>query len=91
MSSKRRTIDQLKERRDVPPGVKEQVKRFSGISRDIKKALSDGPLTIPELAERTGRETEEITYALMTMRKFGIVETHPDDDVDEYYRYRIKE
>ena len=91
MSAKRPTVDRIRERREVPPGVKERVKRFSEISREIKKALADGPLTIPELAGRTGRAADEITYALMTMRKFGSVETYPDDDVDEFYRYMLKE
>lgn len=91
MNAKRRTIDHMKERRDVSPETRERVKIYTGISKAIRDALQAGPLTIPEIAERTGRNPEEITYTLMTMRKFGVVETFIEDDVDDYYKYKLKD
>jgi len=91
MNEKKRTIDHMKEQREVPAEVKERFKRFTGIKKAIKKALGDEELTILEIAEKTGMKPEDVTYYLMTMRKFGEVEFVDDDDVDDYYSYRIKE
>ena len=91
MNAKKPTIDHMKKQREIPAEAKALVKRFAAIRKTIMGALGDGPLTIPELAERTGLRPAEITYNLMTLRKFGAVETLVEDDVDEYYRYRAKE
>ena len=91
MNEKKRTIDHMKEQREVPAEVKERAKKYAAIKKSIKKALGDEELTILEIAEKTGMKPEEVTYYLMTMRKFGEVEFVDDDDVDEYYSYRIKE
>ena len=91
MKEKKRTIDHMKEQREVPAEVKERAKKYTAIKKSIKKALGDEELTILEIAEKTGMKPEEVTYYLMTMRKFGEVEFVDDDDVDEYYSYRIKE
>lgn len=90
MSEKQRTIDHIKKSRNVPSEVRERVKELASIRKEIRKALSDEPLTIPEIAEKTSMRTEEVTYYLLTMRKFGEIEVVDDDDVDEYYSYRIK-
>jgi DNA-directed RNA polymerase specialized sigma subunit len=81
----------MKEQREVPVEVRERAKKYTAIKKSIKKALGDEELTILEIAEKTGMKPEEVTYYLMTMRKFGEVEFVDDDDVDEYYSYRIKE
>jgi hypothetical protein len=91
MSAKRRTIDEMKERRGASSEARERVKVYAAISKEIRNALQAGPLTIPEIAERTRRSPDEITYTLMTMRKLGVVETHIEDDVDDYYRYKLKD
>lgn len=90
MGEKKRTIDEMKERREVPAELRERVKRTAGIKKTIKKALEEEPLTILEIAEKTGMRPGDITYHLMTMRKFGEIEVVDDDDVDEYYSYRVK-
>ncbi len=91
MEKKRRTIDRMKERRDVPGEVRERMKEFRRIKKMILEALEPEPMTIPEIAERTGLRCDVVTYHLMTLRKFGEVETDRADDMDEYYYYRIKE
>ncbi len=91
MNEKKRTIDHMKEKREVPAEVKARLKKYTAIKKTIKKALEEEPLTIPEIAEKTGMQPEEVTWYLMTMRKFGEVDFVDDDDVDEYYSYRIKE
>jgi DNA-binding transcriptional ArsR family regulator len=91
MNEKKRTIDKMKELREVPAEVKERLKKYTAIKKSIKKALEGEELTILEIAEKTGLQPDEVTYHLMTMRKFGEVEFVDDDDVDDYYSYRIKE
>ncbi|MBN1885106.1 MAG: helix-turn-helix domain-containing protein [Candidatus Krumholzibacteriota bacterium] len=91
MNDRKRTIDHMKERREAPAEARELAKRFARMRKTILGALRDGPLTIPEIAERTGLPPAEVTYGLMTLRKFGQVETLVEDDVDEYYRYRAKD
>jgi DNA-directed RNA polymerase specialized sigma subunit len=91
MNEKKRTVDQMKKEREVSAGLRERVKETAGIKKRIKLALEGKELTILEIAAETGINPEEVTYHLMTMRKFGEVEFVDDDDVDEYYSYRIKE
>ena len=91
MNEKKRTIDDMKERREVPAEVKERVKKYNGIKKTIKKALEGEELTIQEIADKTGIKPEDVTYYLMKMKKFDEIEYVDDDDVDEYYSYRIKE
>jgi predicted Rossmann fold nucleotide-binding protein DprA/Smf involved in DNA uptake len=87
----KKTIDHMKKRREVPAGLREQVKSAARIEKAIKDALAEGPLSVPAIAERTGLPPDEVMYRLMTMRKFGRVEVVDDDDVDDYYEYTLKE
>ncbi len=90
MNEKRKTIDEMKKKREAPGEVREKVKAFAAVKKAILKALGEGLMTIPQIAEKTGLEQEAVTYHLMTMRKFGAVETDEIDDMDEYYLYRVK-
>jgi hypothetical protein len=58
------------------------------MQRPIREALSNGPLTIPQLAECIGHPAEETVYWVMGMRRYGhLVELEEADD-DGYFRYR---
>ena len=58
------------------------------MQRPILEAVADGPLTIPEIAERIGRPTEEVVYWVMGMRRYGhLVELEEPTD-DGYFPYR---
>ena len=58
------------------------------MQRPIREALSDGPLTIPQIAERIGFPAEETVYWVMGMRRYGhLVELEEADD-DGYFPYR---
>jgi predicted transcriptional regulator len=70
--------------------VKEELKQFNRMKRTIKQALQEGPLSIPELAEKLDADKAEVTYYLMSLRKYGIVTTGELDDMDEYYYYQLK-
>jgi len=91
MEKKRSTISVMKERRKAPDTLREGMKEFRRIKKSIVETLKSGPMTIPEIAEKTGLDCGTVAYHLMTLRKFGEIETDRADDMDEYYYYRIKD
>ena len=84
------TLDLIKKERQVSAVVKEKLKKFNRMKRAIRQALEEGPLTIPELAEKLSIEKDEATYYLMSLRKYGTVTTGEQDDMDEYFYYQLK-
>ncbi len=85
-----RTIDIAKKERQVPAAVKEELKQFNRMKRAIRQALAEGPLTIPELSDKLSISKAEVTYYVMSLRKYGIVTAGEQDDMDEYYFYQLK-
>jgi Fic family protein len=85
-----KTIDKIKEERKVPEALKEKVKQSGKINREILKSLKEEPRTIPQVAEITGLDKHLVTYHLMTLLKYGKLETDDIDDMDEYYYYKVK-
>jgi predicted transcriptional regulator len=75
----------------VPDSLKEKRKAYNDVRKKIKKALAEGPKTIPQIATETGIPSHIITYTLMTCRKYGEIETGEPDDMDEYYYYQLKQ
>ena len=89
MENTRSTVKQMKERREVSAGLREHLKEQRRIRKAILGALKHAPLTIPEIADKTGLPAPVVMYHLMTLRKFGEIEVDRPDDMDEYYYYRI--
>ncbi len=86
-----KTIDQIKQKRTVSSELKEKSKKYVQMKKAIKKALETGEKTIPEIASETGINQEDVTYYLMTMRKFHEVVEGEIDDMDEYFYYKLPE
>jgi predicted transcriptional regulator len=78
----------LKEKRGpVSEKLLESIRQGNQVRAAIKKALSSGPLTVPELAEATGLETRAILWTVTSMRKYGAV---IEDSLDgSYPRYAL--
>jgi len=53
-------------------------------------ALKEGDKTVPQLAEELKKPKEEVMFQLMSLLKYGYVETGEIDDNDEYFYYKIK-
>jgi predicted transcriptional regulator len=85
-----RTLDIVKKERKVSALVKDELKQFNRMKRAIRQALEDGPLTIPELADKLNIGKAEATYYLMSLRKYGLVSAGEQDDMDEYFYYQLK-
>lgn len=86
-----KTIEHIKEKREVPEKLKEEVKEFSRVNRAILKALKEEPMTIPDIASAAKLDKRVVTYHLMTLLKYGKIEVGDIDDMDEYYYYKIKD
>lgn len=85
-----KTIDIIKEKREVNEEVKEKLKETRRINKLILTALKEKDKTIPEIAEETKLESHVVTYYLMTLLKYGKLEVGEIDDMDEYYYYKLK-
>jgi len=83
------TIDLIKKKRTVPQEVHEKRKEFVRMKKLIINSLKEGPKTIPQIAKETSVPDIEITYYLMTLRKFREVITGELDDNDEYFTYEL--
>lgn len=83
-----KTIDLIKEKMPVPEEAKALRKEFAGRKKQVLGALKEGPRSVPQIAEATGLPREVVMYTLMTLRKYGDVETGEVDDMDEYFLYQ---
>ena len=86
----KKTIDVMKEKRKVSQKVKDNIKAFNKLKRQILKSLEAGEKTIPEIAKEMDDDIDAITYNLMTLLKYGIIEAGEIDDDDEYFYYKLK-
>ncbi len=89
-AEKGRTVKIMREKRKVSEAVKENLKDFNKIKRAILSELQKEDLTIAQLSERIDMPKDELVYYLMSLVKFGFVQTDTIDDMDEYYNYKIR-
>ena len=84
----KKTIDYIKEKRTVPEELTKKRKEYTRIRKLILKSLETEPKTIPQIARESELPLDVVTYNLMTLRKYGEIETGEIDDMDEYYYYQ---
>ena len=87
---KGKTAKYLKEKRPVPKEVTEKLKYYTKTKKIILNALKEGDKTVPQLAEALNMPKDEVMFQLMSLLKYGFVETGEIDDMDEYFYYKIK-
>ncbi len=68
--------------------VRELVREEHAMRAPILAALADGPLSVPELAERLGYPGREVMFWIMGMRRYGYIAEVPGADDEGYFRYR---
>ena len=66
------------------------MKDMPQIWRQLAACLEKGSKTIPVLSKELDLKPELVTYHLMTMNKYSLVEAAGLDDADEYYAYKLK-
>ena len=89
-AAKGQTYKLLRLKREVPESSRELSIRFSRISRKITEALKENELTVEQLSGILGMSKNEILFYLMSMLKYGMVQTGKLDDMDEYFTYKLK-
>jgi hypothetical protein len=83
-------LDVFKERQGpASEELLEYVKVASKRKAAVRKALKQGPLTVPQVAEATGFDSRDVLWTLTAMRKYGQA---VEDGVDgDYPRYALPE
>lgn len=87
---KAKTAKYLKEKHPVSKEITGQLKYFTRTKKQLIQALKEGNKTVPQLAELLQLEKHEVMFQLMSLLKYGFVETGEIDDDDEYFYYKIK-
>jgi predicted transcriptional regulator len=87
---KGKTYKFLREKKEVSQAVKDNLKQFNKIKKSILDYLKEGDLTIEELTLKLSLPKHEVVYYLMSLVKFGFVQTGAVDDMDSYYSYKLK-
>jgi len=80
----------LREKREVPESVKENLKNYTRTKKSILDALREGEMTVVQLSRKLGISSHETLFHLMTLVKYGSVQTGTIDDMDEFFTYKIK-
>jgi len=87
----KKTVLIMKEKRQVPQQVKDELKFFVQTKKTILKALKEKRMTVPELAEVIQMSKDDTLYYLMSLVKYGFVVVDEIDDMDEYFYYKLKD
>ncbi len=67
------------------------MKEFPQIWKNISELLAVEPKTIPQLSAALAVDSELLTYHLMTMNKYSIVQSAGIDEDDAYFFYKMKQ
>jgi hypothetical protein len=75
------------ERVDHLKAVRRNQKKISAPRRALKKALAQGPQTVPQLAQALNQTTDEVLWHMAAMRCYGLVAE--DEQDGDYFKYRL--
>ena len=87
---KGKTFKYLRDKQGVPQVAKDQLKEFNRIKKLMLDALKEDDLTIGQMADKVNIPRPDVVYYLMSLVKYGFVETGEVDDMDEYFTYKLK-
>jgi len=87
---KGKTYKYLRAKREVSQTAKDNLKQFTKIKKAILDSLKEGDLTIDELTKRLNMPKHEVVYYLMSLVRYGFVQTGAVDDMDAYFSYKLK-
>lgn len=76
------------ERRELVEASRARLKVQSKEVALIKKALAQGSATAPELARRTGLDSQKALYYVVSLLKYGQV--REEEPEGAYFRYGLK-
>ena len=70
--------------------TKAGMKEYPQVWNQIVTLLDGQKMTIPQISEQLGQEKNVITYHMMTMNKYSIVEAAGLDENETYFLYKLK-
>lgn len=88
---KGKTFKYLRDKQGVPQAAKDKLKEFNRIKKLMLEALKEGDLTIEQMTEKVNMPRPDVVYYLMSLVKYGFVQTGEVDDMDEYFSYKLKQ
>ena len=72
--SKKEALKALREsRKKTIESVRERVKETRAFRKKLSDALSQGPMTVPDLTRATGIPSQHVLWHLTSMKKYGKV------------------
>ncbi|MDD3787668.1 MAG: hypothetical protein PHO94_03120 [Petrimonas sp.] len=86
---KGKTAKYLRDKQGVPEHVKENLKEFNRIKKQITETLGEDELTVAQVSEKTGMSRPDTLYYMMTLVKYGVLKVGQIDDMDEYFTYKL--
>jgi predicted transcriptional regulator len=87
---KRETFKIKRETHEVSKEVKDNLKYWNQTKKKIIEAFGEEELSIPEISAKLNMSKADTLYYVMSLLKFGVVQTCRIDDMDEYYIYKLK-
>jgi len=66
------------------------MKEYPQLWKQILQSINEKPMTIPEIAKELAINSDLVTYHLMTMNKYSIVQAAGLDKKETYYLYKQK-
>ncbi|MBA7538697.1 hypothetical protein ES705_30974 [subsurface metagenome] len=87
---KGKTYKYLRKKTGISQAAKDNLKQFSKMKKSILDALQESDLTIEQLTQKLNMPKHELVYYLMSLVKYGYVQTGAVDDMDEYFSYKLK-
>jgi predicted transcriptional regulator len=82
------TLKRLREEhKETVTRSKALLKEQQAKRKAIRKAMEEGPKTVPEVADLTGFASHDVMWHMMAMKKFDLIEELEMDG--EYYRYQL--
>lgn len=87
---KGKTFKYMREKREVSQAAKDNLKKFNKIKKNVLEALQENDLTIDQLTKILDMPKNEVVFYVMTLVKYGYVQTGTIDDMDAYFSYKLK-
>jgi len=89
-TEKGKTFKYMREKREVSQAAKDNLKKFNRIKKTVLEALQENELTIDQLTKILDMPKDEVVFYVMSLVKYGFVQTGIIDDMDEYFSYKLK-
>ena len=87
---KGKTFKYLRDKREVSQTAKDNLKKFNRIKKTVLDSLRENDLTIDQLTKILNMPKDEVVFYVMSLVKYGFVQTGTIDDMDEYFSYKLK-